>query len=192
MKIPNTCTHRLIFKCYHTCSCDSSSEYSSHEDVVEADEPPLLPLRITVLADAAPDDDNEATEEDISLLRRCRAATATPRGKFRDSLLQRQDVVSRKVFLIPLCRQTCNAAGGKKACKVRLGEGEEFMGTAATLERGSHFEKHILLTDISSESYFTVLPFTLQNLVWLCNLLLMWGYLPCVWGAVAEMCCVMV
>ena len=44
------------------CSCDSSSEYSSQEDVVEADETVLLPLRITVLEDAA--DDDEA-EEDI-------------------------------------------------------------------------------------------------------------------------------
>ena len=37
------------------CSCESSSEYSSHEDVVEAEETVLLPppLRTTVLEDAA-------------------------------------------------------------------------------------------------------------------------------------------
>ena len=46
------------------CSCDSSSEYSSQEDVVEADETVLLPLRITVLEDAA--DDDETEEEDMA------------------------------------------------------------------------------------------------------------------------------
>ena len=48
------------------CSCDSSSEYSSQDDVVEADETVLLPLRITVLEDAA--DDDEAEEDIVDLV----------------------------------------------------------------------------------------------------------------------------
>ena len=52
------------------CSCDSSSEYSSQEEVVEADEAVLLPLSITVLEDAAVDVE---TDEDIVKPRRAGA-----------------------------------------------------------------------------------------------------------------------
>ena len=54
----------LVMNVVLACSCDSSSEYSSQEDVVEADETVLLPLRITVLEDAA--DDDETEEEDMA------------------------------------------------------------------------------------------------------------------------------